>query len=576
QFLVRLLERISDVTGQLEGLLRELQTLEIIHRQWLWPEPAYIFKHAVIQDVAYNSLLIQRRKELHRAVGYAIEELYPRRLAEHYGELAHHFAQGEEWQKAMEYSLLAGDRAANAFANLEAKGHHARALEAAGKLVPSPDPRALASLHMKQGSVLMVLGEYDEAAAAYQHALERIRQIGDRRGEVEALLGLSSVYGYSHRGEPAIEHSERALAIAQDLNDRALQAACLANRVFARSAAWGQVVETTPDAEEALRLSQEIRDPKLLSRMLNLLGLVLQWRADFDRALAHLYEGAELAERVHAGFWFGHAAFCIGHVHLSRGEYEEALRWYRRFSDYASAAGDKMWIACAPNAIGGVHLELFDLEEAIRINLEADEVARKFFPWPEPRGHSLLKVGLAHLWRGECGLAEELFRRAWTLLEVDTWISWRWHIPLLRARGELALAEGRNEEAWTYATQSLEMATQTDSRKHIARAQWLQGEILAAGGRLDEAAQRLAESVRLAETIQTPREIWMGKASLGRVLTRMGKDKEAEEQLLQAAQTIEAIAQKLQTPNLHRSFLGAEPVLEVYRALGRRPLQAIP
>src|SRR5262245_65954058 len=76
QFLRRLLERVAGLTGELEGLLAELKALEIIYEQGLVPEPAYVFKHAVIQDVAYNSLLIQRRKALHRAVGEAIEELY--------------------------------------------------------------------------------------------------------------------------------------------------------------------------------------------------------------------------------------------------------------------------------------------------------------------------------------------------------------------------------------------------------------------------------------------------------------------------------------------------------------------
>jgi predicted ATPase len=138
QFLVRLLERISGLTDELEGLLRELRSLEIVYEQGLLPEPAYVFKHAVIQDVAYNSLLVQRRKELHSAIGYAIEELYPDRLADHYEELAHHFAQGEEWHKAMHYSTLAGDRAVHAFANVEAHRHYARALETAGKLTLDP------------------------------------------------------------------------------------------------------------------------------------------------------------------------------------------------------------------------------------------------------------------------------------------------------------------------------------------------------------------------------------------------------------------------------------------------------
>src|SRR5206468_5413945 len=101
QFLVRLLARVAGQTNRLEGLLRELQALEIIYEQGLLPEPAYIFKHAVIQDVAYNSLLMQRRKALHRAVGEAIQELYQDRLAEHYAALPHPLSQGEVWDKAL-------------------------------------------------------------------------------------------------------------------------------------------------------------------------------------------------------------------------------------------------------------------------------------------------------------------------------------------------------------------------------------------------------------------------------------------------------------------------------------------
>src|SRR5262249_41179886 len=161
------------------------------------PAPAYVFKHAMIQDVAYNSLLLRQRRALHRAVGAAIEELYPERLAEHYEELAHHFTQGEVWAKAMEYSTLAGDRAADAFANTEAKAHYARALHAAAQLTPSPEPEAMARLHAKHGAVLAVL-EYEGAVAAYQQALELIRQTADRGGEIDVLVGLSVMYRRYH------------------------------------------------------------------------------------------------------------------------------------------------------------------------------------------------------------------------------------------------------------------------------------------------------------------------------------------------------------------------------------------
>jgi class 3 adenylate cyclase/tetratricopeptide (TPR) repeat protein len=576
QFLVRLLERISGLTGQLEGLLRELKALEIVYEQGLLPEPAYVFKHAVIQDVAYHSLLVQRRKDLHKAVGAAIEELYPDRLADHYEELAHHFAQGEEWQKAMDYSTLAGDRAAHAFANAEASQHYASALEAAGKLTSTSDPAALTSLHAKHGAVLMVLAEYEAAVAEYQWALELVRQVGDRRSEMDMLVALSSVYHFYHRPEPALERIDDALAMARELDDRAFQAVCLAYRVQIRAAGYGQLVETVTDAEEALRLSKGIGDPKLLAQILGHTGALLQWRGDFDRSLAYHYEAAEQAQQAHTGFLFGLATFFIGHAKLAKGVYDEALSWYRQLSDYASAAGDKTWMARVPNMIGGVYLELFDLDEAIRLCLEGDEVAQRVYPWPEPRGHSLLKVGLGYLERGEHGPAEEFFRRAWALLEEDIWGRWRWHIPLLRGRGELALAEGRLDDAWSFATQSLDLATQTDSRKHVARAQRLQGEILAASGRLDDAAHTLAASIRLAERLQTPREVWLGKAVLGRVLARLGREQDAEAYFLQATHTIEAIADKLTTPRLRRSFLEADPVVDLYRTLGQPPPPAMP
>jgi class 3 adenylate cyclase/tetratricopeptide (TPR) repeat protein len=576
QFLVRLLERIADLTGPLEGLLTELQTLELIYRQGLLPEPAYVFKHALIQDVAYNSLLLRQRRELHRAVGAAIEELYPERLAEHYEELAHHFTQGEVWAKAMDYSTLAGDRAAEAFANAEAKAHYARALQAAARATPSLEPGAVARLHAKHGAVLMVLVEYEGALAAYQRALELIRQTTDRRGEIDILVRLSTMYRRYHREAPATATIEQALALVRELGDRAREALCLVNRATIRSDWYGRLVEATPYAEEALRLAREIGDPKLLAEALIQLGKLLQWRAAFDRGVGYLHEGVDLARLTHAGLLFGQAAFHIGHAYMAKGAYEDALRWYQQLSDYASQAGDKHRMARVPNLIGGVHLELFDLEEALRLNLEGDEVAQRLFPWPEPRGHSLVKAGLAYLYRGEHGPAEACFRRAEALLEADTWLRWRWQIALLHAFGELALAEGHPDQAWTYTTQSLELATQTDSRKHLARAQRLRGDILAASGRLDDAARALDASVRLGESLQTPREVWLGQAALGKVLARLGREQDAEARFLQAAQTIEAIASQLTTPRLRRSFLGAAPVVEVYRTLGRRPPQAGP
>ncbi len=571
QFMHRLLERVANLPGQLEGLIRELKQLEIIYEQGLLAEAGYVFKHAVIQDVAYQSLLRERRKELHRAVACAIEELYPERLAEHYEELAHHFFQAEEWQKALEYSALAGERAGRAFANVEARKHYARAVAATERLGAAMPAAGSAVVRAKYAGVLSVLGEYALAVEEYGRALDLARRAGDRRGEIDILVGMGAAHVFAHRPEPALLQFDEALALARDVGDLGYQAFCHGQRLLVHAAGWGRLVETAEDIEQALRLLPEITDPKRRAETLIWPGHVLQWRGDFTRAVDCLREAAELAEREHAGFAFGQAVWMLGHAKAATGNYDEALAWYRRLSEYAFAAGDTVLMARAHNPVGGVHLELFDTDEAIRLCQEGDEIAQKVFPWPEPRGHALVKIALAHLQRGEHGCAEEFLQRAWSLLDLDAWAQWRWHIPLLRARGELALTEGRREEAWDFAVQSLEMATSTGSRKHVARAQSLQGDILAAAGRFDEAARTLHASVRLAESLATPREIWMGRAALAKVLGHLGREREAEAELAGAAKTIEAIASRLTTPRLRQSFLGAEPVIEVFRTLGRHP-----
>jgi tetratricopeptide (TPR) repeat protein len=181
-----------------------------------------------------------------------------------------------------------------------------------------------------------------------------------------------------------------------------------------------------------------------------------------------------------------------------------------------------------------------------------------------------LKTGLAYLQQGELGRATELFGRARAFLADDRWLRWRWEIPLRRAEAELALAQGRPDDAWRQAPDSLALATRTGSRKHVARAH--------TAPRRDprrkrpaRRGRRLQELHRLAEEMGTPREHWIAQAGLAKTLYRLGRDAAAEAAYGEAARIIDAIAAALKTSRLRQSLLAAEPVLEIYHALGRRP-----
>ena len=142
--------------------------------------------------------------------------------------------------------------------------------------------------------------------------------------------------------------------------------------------------------------------------------------------------------------------------------------------------------------------------------------------------------------------------------------------PCFTPAAALALARGRHDEARQFATESLELARKTYSRKHEARAQRLQGEILAATGRLKESCSDTGSVAQLSQQLKTPRDEWIGALALGKLLMRLGKDKEAEVAFNTSAATIESIAAALKTDVLSRAFLSAPPVLEVFKLLGRR------
>ena len=123
-----LLERLLPRT-RLLPTLSELQWLQLVVEERSGAAPEYRFRHGLVQEVAYGTLLETRRRELHRAVGEALEELHRDSLAEVYGLLAHHFAEADEPARAVEYLLKAGDAARAVYAQDEAIAHYRRALD---------------------------------------------------------------------------------------------------------------------------------------------------------------------------------------------------------------------------------------------------------------------------------------------------------------------------------------------------------------------------------------------------------------------------------------------------------------
>jgi predicted ATPase len=107
----RILQTATGMGEELKTFLDDLQSLEFIYQKKIYPELEYMFKHALVQEVAFNSLLLRRRIEIHAKIGFTIEYLYPEKLDEFYEILAHHYASGQYFPKAYQYLKLSGKKA---------------------------------------------------------------------------------------------------------------------------------------------------------------------------------------------------------------------------------------------------------------------------------------------------------------------------------------------------------------------------------------------------------------------------------------------------------------------------------
>jgi class 3 adenylate cyclase/tetratricopeptide (TPR) repeat protein len=171
-FLYRVLRAVEDASRELDEHLTELQKIQLIREKQKIPELEYIFKHALAQEAIYNSILLQKRRDLHSRIGQALETLFPDRLEEYYGLLAYHYASAQNWEKAQEYLFKAGDRAGKIAADAEALEHYQKALRAYEHVFGDKwEPVQRASLERKIGEALFRRGEHKQASEYLGSAL---------------------------------------------------------------------------------------------------------------------------------------------------------------------------------------------------------------------------------------------------------------------------------------------------------------------------------------------------------------------------------------------------------------------
>jgi predicted ATPase len=213
---------IAQPEDELYRLLAALQRKEFLYEQPAFPEVEYLFKHALTQEVAYNSVLHERRKVLHEQTARAMEALYWANLEDHYSDLAHHYSRSGNTEKAVEYLSLAGQQAVQRSANADAVTHLTTALDLLKTLPDSPErARQELAVQLTLGAVLLSTKGYGspEAEQAYARARELCQQVGETPQLLQALFGLWLSALLQAKLQTARELAEELMGRTQSLQD---------------------------------------------------------------------------------------------------------------------------------------------------------------------------------------------------------------------------------------------------------------------------------------------------------------------------------------------------------------------
>jgi class 3 adenylate cyclase/predicted ATPase len=226
EFSYELLQTVSPLDeSTLQQRLKQLIDAELIYQRGLPPQATYLFKHALIQDTAYQSLLKSRRQQLHQQIAQVLEERFAETKETQPELVAHHYTEAGLITQAIPYWQRAGERAAQRSANVEAISHLTKGLELL-KALPDTAERAQQELSFQLALMTPLIATKGYAASEVEQACNRARELCQRGGETpqlfRVLCGLYSFYMQRAALQTGRELSERLLNLAQSEQDATL------------------------------------------------------------------------------------------------------------------------------------------------------------------------------------------------------------------------------------------------------------------------------------------------------------------------------------------------------------------
>jgi class 3 adenylate cyclase/tetratricopeptide (TPR) repeat protein len=575
-FAYKILRSIMELGDELRIHLTSLVGIEVLYEKALYPELEYIFKHALTQEVAYESLLKQRRKEIHGRIAQAIEELYADRLEQHYELLAHHWELSDSPDRAIEYLVLAGEKSYSSLAAMTAVDFFTRALNQIDKSGKTADLNLLMQLREKLASSLHSLGKIEESFENYQEGARLARESGDQQSLLRFLSSIPCLIYNTSLKDKMPHICVQGLELARNLGDKSAEVLITAYHAYWRYH-W-QRSDEYETLQNCFAMEESSSQSLGFVPARGLLSIFERWRGNPQRALELIESYPTVLQSQFLISSTNYVYLHYGWSLTELGRYKEALRYLEKGLDRAEKNSLHFFICRYYNTLGWAHSEFYSLKKAFRFNNKAlkNVIILKKSPamaYIVSEIGAMTKVNLLEN-KFEMGKANEALEDIVGFEEVIAHPDYdfmrdRWSVRMKDLKGAILLKQGDLDSAEDLAQQCLNVATKRHYKKYIGRAERLFGQILTERGAYDLAESKLRDALLKIEEVGNPKQLWITHTALAGLYEKMNRHDLEREQWQVAASVITSTADDLQNTELQTTFVNAKPVREVLENASR-------
>jgi class 3 adenylate cyclase/tetratricopeptide (TPR) repeat protein len=337
-FEFRILRAITGMRDELKSYLLHLQGLEFIYEKSLFPELEYIFKHALTQEVAYNSLLVKRRREIHEKIGKAIEEIYPESLEEFYEILAYHYSRSENLEKAYKYLRLAAENAASKYSTKESFDYYEKTLLILKKLsgTRKSHKEQLEIIHLMSGP-MFILGFPGDSFQILEYGTRLSQETGDEKS-LGIFFSWMGRFFTVRGGDPllGVKYAEKSFQQAEKIGDvdltvRAGFDLCTPYNISGQFYKQVDVSQKVVNLiEKTHRVGESFGTGLNLYSLLNgYIGFAHGMLGNFEKGKLFLDQGISTASEINDKPVLAHLEYLYGWVFLIAGDGKNTIRHFQ-------------------------------------------------------------------------------------------------------------------------------------------------------------------------------------------------------------------------------------------------------